>query len=425
MSYLTPLAERLRPNHWDDFIGQRHLFDEITGQLTLLLKQKKPASVVFWGPPGSGKTTLAKLYIKHFPFPSETIHSTSAQTADFKRVIQQAHAAPLVYRPTLLWVDEVHRLTRPQQDVLLPCLEDGSIVLIAATTENPSFQLSRALLSRIQVLILESLDQKNLEQLLDQIERKSKKLPLTVDARSLLCQWANGDARSLLNWVELLGQEDAAKELEIKDLEKLLQKKAYGIDHTGEGRYQMISALHKSVRASNCNAALYWLVRMLVAGEDPLYIARRIIRMASEDIGLADPQALEIALHAYEAYEKLGSPEGDLALAQVVIYFSLAPKSNALYVAFNEAKKEAEASHHLPVPKNIVNAATSWMQEVGFGKDYIYEHDLKDAYSGQNCFPEKLGARSYYKPMERGFERELNKRLAYFCKLQSQMQSVK
>lgn len=420
MSTIAPLAERFRPTTFEGYVGQKHLVDT-GGPMARLMKQGRPVSIVFWGPPGCGKTTLAKLYLKSFSLPVETINATSTATADFRRIIDNAENAPLFCRPTLVWVDEVHRLTRPQQDILLSSLEKGSLVLVAATTENPSFQLAPALLSRVQVMILRPLEEEDLNALLTRVEERHGKLPLSQEAKSQLIQWAQGDARSFLNWIEQLIALNAESELTPETLAQVLQKKRAAIDPTGEGRYQLISALHKAVRGSDCQASLYWFCRQLVAGEDLRYIGRRLIRMASEDIGLADPQALNIALQGLQAYETLGSPEGDLALAQVVIYLALAPKSTASYVAFNEAKSDAEQTTQHAPPKHIVNGVTSWMKKVGFGSGYQYDPDLPNSFSGQDYFPEKVESKEYFVPVERGFERELQKRLAYFQRLKDEL----
>lgn len=414
----TPLAEQVRPKSFDEYVGQEHLLSS----LQKLIKRKRPVSVVFWGPPGCGKTTLAKLYLKSFSLPVETIHATSAATSDFRRIIENAEKAPLFCRPQMVWIDEVHRLTRPQQDLLLQSLENGTLVLVAATTENPSFQLAPALLSRVQVMILKPLEQANLHTLLSRIEEKYGRLSLTQEAKNQLVEWAQGDARSFLNWVEELQQEKRDNDLTQDELAASLQKKRAAIDPTGEGRYQLISALHKAVRGSDCQASLYWLARMIAQGEDIRYLARRLIRMASEDIGLADPQALQIALNGLQAYETLGSPEGDLAIAQVVIYLALAPKSNRAYVAYGEAKEHAEKTTHLHPPAHIINAPTSWMKKVGFGEGYLYDPDQPKGFSGQNYFPDNIARHEYFTPVERGFERELAKRLAYFNKLRADIQ---
>lgn len=419
---MTPLAERLRPSSFDDYVGQQHLVRN-DGALKKLIQQGRAVSLVFWGPPGCGKTTLAKLYLKSFALPVETIHATSSATQDFKRIIENAEKAPLFCRPTLVWIDEVHRLTRPQQDLLLASLENGSLVLVAATTENPSFQLAPALLSRVQVMILQPLGTDDLERVLSRFEERYGTLNATKEAKELLVLWASGDARCLLNWVEQLPREKSTDPLTPDSLVTLLQKKRAAIDPTGEGRYQLISALHKAVRGSDCQAALYWLCRQLAAGEDVRYIARRLIRMASEDIGLADPQALSIALNGLQAYETLGSPEGELAIAQVVIYLALAPKSNSSYLAFKEAQDHAEKTTQHAPPAHIINGVTSWMIKIGFGKDYLYDHDQENAFSGQNYFPDNIERQDYFVPVERGFERELSKRLAYFCKLRQEQRT--
>ncbi len=419
MNTTTPLAERLRPKSFDEYVGQEHLAQS----LQKLIKRKRPVSIVFWGPPGCGKTTLAKLYLKSFSLPVETIHATSAASSDFRRIIENAEKAPLFCRPQMVWIDEVHRLTRPQQDLLLQSLENGTLVLVAATTENPSFQLAPALLSRVQVMILQPLGNKSLHTLLARFEELYGRLALTEEAKNQLVEWAQGDARSFLNWIEELEQEKLDHDLSAEELANHLQKKKAAIDPAGEGRYQLISALHKAVRGSDCQASLYWFCRQLVAGEDMRYIARRLIRMASEDIGLADPQALQVALNGLQAYETLGSPEADLVLAQVVIYLALAPKSNRTYVAFGEAKEHAEKTTHATPPAHIINAPTSWMKKVGFGQGYLYDPDQPKGFSGQNYFPESTNREEYYTPVERGFERELAKRLAYFTKLREEISS--
>ncbi len=416
---MTPLAERLRPKSFDEYVGQEHLVRQGSA-LQKSIEQERPLSIVFWGPPGCGKTTLAKLYIKSFKLPVETLHATSSATQDFRDIIDKAQKAPLFARPQLIWIDEVHRLTRPQQDLLLQSLENGTIVLIAATTENPSFQLSPALLSRVQVMILQPLEQKNLHTLLERFEKQYGTLFLTGDAKSQLIEWAGGDARTFLHWIDVLQREKTEVAITPETLSTLLQKKRFSIDPTGEGRYQLISALHKAVRGSDCQAALYWLARQITAGEDIRYIARRLIRMASEDIGLADPDALGIALNGLKAYETLGSPEGELAIAQVTIYLALAPKSNSSYIAFKAAKDHAEKTAQHAPPSHIINAATSWMKKQGFGEGYLYDHDEQHGVAKQTYFPQNVSPEDYFCPIERGFERELAKRLAYFTKLRNE-----
>jgi putative ATPase len=421
MNTALPLAERLRPKRLEEYVGQKHLTQPPDGLLWRIIQKGIPRSLLFWGPPGCGKTSLAKLYLKSFSLPIETLSTTTSATQDFRRIIDKVSESPLLYKPTFVWVDEVHRLTRPQQDILLQSLEDGSLILVAATTENPSFQLAPALLSRCQVMTLTPLETSDLAQLLARIP-----LPLTEEAKAALCEWAQGDARMLLNWLDQIAFTSACTSSEPLSVENLAQsicKKRPAADPTGEGRYNLISALHKAVRGSDCQAALYWFCRQCTAGEDLRYIARRLIRMASEDIGLADPHALGIALNGLQAYETLGSPEGDLALAQVVIYLALAPKSNAAYTAFQKAKPVAEKSSHYPPPAHLVNAVTSWMKREGFGAGYLYDHDFQDAYSGQRYFPDALQPEEFYHPVERGFERELTKRLAYFSKLQKRLEA--
>lgn len=414
-----PLAERLRPTSLEHYVGQRHLVAAPDGILYRFLTKKLPRSLVFWGPPGCGKTSLAKLYLKAFSLPVETISATTSATQDFKRIIDKVQSEPLLYKPTIVWIDEVHRLTRPQQDLLLQSLEEGALILVAATTENPSFQLAPALLSRLQVMTLEPLGVDSLCQMIERVEKEHAPFALTVGAKNMLSTWAAGDARTLLNWLDQLLQENEPSPMCEEAISKIFLKKKAAIDATGEGRYQMISALHKAVRGSDCQAALYWLARMLTAGEDARYIARRMIRMAVEDIGLADPQALGIALDGLKVYETLGSPEGELALAEVAIYLALAPKSNALYMAYKDAVRDAEKTSQYAPPPHIINPVTSWMQKQGFGAGYRYDHDEPDAFSGQNYFPDAVEPKEYYTPVQRGFERELEKRLAYFAKLRT------
>lgn len=417
---IQPLAERFRPKSFDEYVGQKEKLRPIFQSI----QQKKPRSTIFWGPPGCGKTTLARLYCKSFSLPTIAINATSTATQELRKCIDQTKSEPLLYRPTIVWIDEVHRLTRPQQDVLLSSLEDGSLILVAATTENPSFQLTGALLSRLQVLTLEPLKEGDLLQLLERVLASHPSCQLSDSAKKTLITWAGGDARSLLNMCEALIHIPCDTPIEAEDLAHHIHKKRSSIDPTGEGRYQLISALHKAVRGSDCQAALYWFSRQVVQGEDMRYIARRLIRMAVEDIGLADPEAVTRALDGLKAYETLGSPEGDLAIAQVVMYLALAPKSNCSYMAFKAAKSDAEKSTQLMPPKHIVNAPTKWMENEGFGEGYQYDHDLPDAFSGQNYFPLGFEPAEYYVPVERGFERELTKRIAYFSKLKESKSTI-
>jgi putative ATPase len=409
-----PLAEELRPKTLEEISGQSHLLSK-DGFLSRLIHDKKPLSLLLWGPPGCGKTTLARLYAQaldaHFLSFSPLLHGIS----DLKKVIEDSRKYPLLNRQIILFVDEIHRFNKSQQDVFLPFLENGTVVLIGATTENPSFALNKALLSRLRVLQLKALTDEDLEQILLRFESKKKPLSLTNDAKAYLLQLSQGDGRHLLNMIENIQSLDGP--IDLPRLQLMIQKRSALYDKHADGHHQLISALHKSVRGSDPDAALYWLARMFEGGESPDYIARRIVRMAVEDIGLADPEALQITLNAWRAYDQLGSPEGDLALAQAVIYLSLAPKSNAAYTAFSEAQKLAATTTHLPPPATIINAPTQLMKEFGYGKDYLYDHDQPEAFSGQNYFPDGVERAELYQPVERGFEREMKKRMDYFQKL--------
>ena len=417
---MSPLAEQLRPQKLEEVIGQPHLVGE-QGFLTRILAHKKPLSLLFWGPPGCGKTTIARLYARAFNAHFVSLSAVFSGVADLKKIIQQAEQNPLFHTYTLLFVDEIHRFNKAQQDAFLPYLEKGTLILIGATTENPSFALNNALLSRMRILTLNPLDTSALEELLVRYEMLRKKLPLEAEARRYLVNLAAGDGRYLLNLVENIehGLQNFADctPLSIDSLAPLLQRKAALFDKQGEGHYNLISALHKSVRGSDPDGALYWFARILEGGEEPLFLARRLIRMASEDIGLADPEALKLAVAAKEAYQMLGSPEGELALAQVVVYLALAPKSNALYTAYNEVRELAAKTHHLSPPQIILNAPTRLMKELGYGKGYTYDHDTEKGFSGQNYFPDNMPRPTFYRPVERGFERELKKRITYFNQL--------
>ena len=408
-----PLAEQLRPQTVSEVAGQAHLLSR-DGFLTRLIQDKKPLSLLLWGPPGCGKTTVARLYAQaldaHFLSFSPLLHGIS----DLKKVIEESRKHPLFNRQIILFVDEIHRFNKAQQDVFLPFLENGTVVLIGATTENPSFALNKALLSRLRVLQLKPLDESELEAILQRFETIKKPLHLTPKAKTLLIQLSQGDARHLLNMIENIQFLEGP--IDIPQLQQMVQKRSAVYDKQGDGHHQLISALHKSVRGSDPQAALYWLARLLEGGESPDYLARRIVRMAIEDIGLADPNALQITLNGWKAYDQMGSPEGDLALAQAVVYLSLAPKSNALYTAFSAAQKSAAQTSHLPPPAHIINAPTQLMKELGYGKNYLYDHDEIDAFSGQNYFPEGVQREDFYKPVERGFEREMKKRLDFFNK---------
>ncbi len=412
------LPEQFRPATLEEFLGQQRWLRE-TGVIKRSIARGRPANLLLWGPPGTGKTSLATLYVKSFSFPCVDLHPTRFQAAEVKRVIDQAESSPL-FRPTIVWIDEIHRLTRPQQDLLLRAVEEGTVALIGATTENPSFVLSNALLSRLTVLTFTSLSNDHLLTLIDRVLSRYTHIGLDGSARKMLVEWAGGDARKLLGALEPIVETKEPLQHDEKGIRELLSTQTGPLTSHGEGRYFLISALHKSVRGSDPQAALYWLARLLQGGEDPLYIARRMVRMAIEDIGLADPQALPLALSAQECYRALGSPEGDLALAEVVVYLALSPKSASVYVAFDAAKEEAKRTSHLMPPAHILNAPTGWMKKEGFGEGYQWDHEAPDCFSGQEYFPEGVENREYYSPVSRGFERELEKRLQYFMRLRAE-----
>nr|WP_245223576.1 replication-associated recombination protein A [Ruegeria sp. HKCCSP346] len=418
-----PLADRLRPRSLAEVIGQEQVLGP-EAPLGVMLAAGSMSSLIFWGPPGVGKTTIARLLAQETDLHFVQISAIFTGVPDLKKVFEAAKIRRQNGQGTLLFVDEIHRFNKAQQDGFLPHMEDGTILLVGATTENPSFELNAAVLSRSQVLVLERLSLADLERLTQRAEKElGHALPLTPAARDALQEMADGDGRALLNLIEQVSAWKVDAPLGPDALSTRLMRRAAKYDKSGDEHYNLISALHKSVRGSDPDAALYWFARMLTGGEDPRYLARRITRMAVEDIGLADPQAQAICLQSWETYERLGSPEGELALAQALVYLALAPKSNGAYVGYKAAMRLAKQSGSEPPPKHILNAPTSLMKEQGYGAGYAYDHDAEDGFSGQNYFPETMKRPVLYQPVERGFERELKKRLDYFAKLRTQRNS--
>ena len=414
MSDTRPLADIMRPNTIDDVVGQRALLGE-NGIIRRMVDNHKLSNLLLWGPPGCGKTTIARALANSVDMNFVPMSAVFSGTADIKKTMEAARTNALIGRGTLLFIDEIHRFNKTQQDTLLPYLEDGTVVFIGATTENPSFNLNNALLSRCHIGVLEPLDTDDLLTLIDRAEKHLEtKLPLNADAKKHLAEISDGDARFLLNTVEYLVSAKFKKNLSPDELDNVIQKRAPLSDKSGDEHYNMISAVHKSLRASDTDAALYWVARMMTAGQDPMYIFRRLTRFAMEDIGLADPNAMQLALAAWQIYERMGSPEGDIAMTELVIYLGTAPKSISAYKAQSASYAVAKRTSNLMPPKNILNAPTKMMKNLGYGKDYIYDPETESGCSGQNCFPESMKRQSFYHPIERGFEREIKKRLEYW-----------
>ena len=414
-----PLADRLRPKVLGEVIGQSQVLGA-DAPLTVMLGAGALTSLIFWGPPGVGKTTIARLLANETDLHFVQISAIFTGVPDLKKIFEAARIRHQNGQGTLLFVDEIHRFNKAQQDGFLPHMEDGTILLVGATTENPSFELNAAVLSRSQVLVLERLDLVDLELLAQRAEQELEcQLPLDQPARGALLEMADGDGRTLLNLIEQVAAWETDTKFDKATLSTRLMRRAAQYDKSGDSHYNLISALHKSVRGSDPDAALYWFARMLEGGEDPRFLARRITRMAVEDIGLADPQAQGVCLQSWETYERLGSPEGELALAQAVTYLALAPKSNATYVAYKAARNAAKQTGSEPPPKHILNGATSLMKDQGYGVGYAYDHDAEDGFSGQNYFPDTMHRPEFYVPVERGHERELKKRVDYFAKLRA------
>ncbi len=420
-----PLADLMRPRTIDEVIGQTQLLGE-NGLVRRMVDNHKLSNLILWGPPGCGKTTIARALANSVDMDFVPMSAVFSGTADIKKAMETAKLNRNLGRNTLLFIDEIHRFNKTQQDTLLPYLEDGTVVFMGATTENPSFNLNNALLSRCHVGVLAGLSHDDLMELINRAEKfTDKKLPLNEDARNHLADISDGDARFLLNTIEYLINANFKTELNPDALDSVIQKRAPLSDKSGDEHYNLISAVHKSLRASDTDAALYWTARMMTSGQDPIYLFRRLARFAMEDVGLADPNAMQVALSAWQLYERMGSPEGDLALTELVIYLGTAPKSIGNYRAQNAAYAAARATGSVPPPKNILNAPTKLMKNMGYGAGYIYEPDTASGFSGQNCFPESMPRQKFYTPVERGFEREIKKRLDYWDALREKINSSK
>lgn len=420
-----PLADLMRPQTIDDVIGQTQLLGE-NGLVRRMIDNHKLSNLILWGPPGCGKTTIARALANSIDMDFVPMSAVFSGTPDIKKAMETAKLNKNLGRNTLLFIDEIHRFNKTQQDTLLPYLEDGTVVFMGATTENPSFNLNNALLSRCHVGVLSGLSRDDLMELINRAEKfTGKKLPLNEDARAHLAEIADGDARFLLNTIEYLINANFKQTLDADGLDAAVQKRAPLSDKSGDEHYNLISAVHKSLRASDTDAALYWTARMMTSGQDPMYLFRRLARFAMEDVGLADPNAMQIALSAWQLYERMGSPEGDLALTELLIYLGTAPKSIGNYRAQNAAYAAARATGSVPPPKNILNAPTKMMKNLGYGAGYIYDPDTATGFSGQNCFPESMPRQKFYNPVERGFEREIKKRLEYWDTLREKLNSKK
>ena len=418
-----PLADRMRPDKISDIVGQDELLGE-NAPLRRMIDAGKLSSFILWGPPGCGKTTLARILADNTNLHFEALSAVFSGVADLRKAFDEAAKRRRCGQGTLLFIDEIHRFNRAQQDGFLPFVENGTVVLVGATTENPSFELNSALLSRCKVFVLKSLSPEALHELISRSEKlQQRSLPVTDEAKKTLIDLADGDGRYFINLLETVYDLCRPEEiLDTPELLKVLQKRAPMYDKDREGHYNLISALHKSLRGSDTDAALYWAARMITGGEDPKYLLRRLTRFASEDVGLADPMALQLAIAAWESYDRLGSPEGDLAIAQLIVYLATAPKSNASETAWISAVKAAKKYASLTPPKHILNAPTKLMQELGYKEGYIYDHDTPEGFSGQNYFPESMGRKTFYRPVERGFEREIKRRLDYWNSLREKKQ---